>query len=205
MRIPSSCLTTLCCLFVASSFAADTTKVKVLDKLEHIDAKSLKIREAKAKIVATDEPDHRKVLELAMDYAKANSWSGFNKFFPEGNLNPKKYTAIRFWVRSNSGTSFNTGIGGHYTRKDGKYNSFYGGSFTASTTWTQITIPLDKFKRNGDKIWKNGAQVIIPGGEAPEDEDYAGIDNFGISSGINNRGTSTVGHLMFDGLELVEK
>ena len=198
-------LPVLTCLVATNLVAADTTKVKVLDKLDQIDAKTIKLHEAKGKIVITEDSEHRKALELVIDYAKANTGGGFNKSFAEGTINPKKYSAIRFWVRGNSGTGFYTHFGGHHTRKDGNLTVFNGGVYTTTTDWKQITIPLEKFERNGDKIWKNSGQVIIPGGDAPDDEDFAGFDHFGISSGINNRGSSTAGHLMFDGIELVER
>jgi hypothetical protein len=79
--------------------AADNAKVKVLEKCDQIDPKVLRISEAKAKIVTTQDPNHRKVLELVMDYAKAGVGAGLGKNFPEGT-NLKKYSAIRFWVRS---------------------------------------------------------------------------------------------------------
>ena len=46
--------------------AADNAKVKVLERCDLIDPKVLRISEAKAKIVTTQDPNHRKVLELVM-------------------------------------------------------------------------------------------------------------------------------------------
>ena len=186
--------------------AADSAKVKVLEKCDQIDLKTLRIGEAKAKVVTTQDPEHRKVIELVMDYAKAGAWSSMGKDFPEG-LNLKKYSAIRFWVRSDSGTSFRFGISGSYKRKDGRGTGFTLGGVKATETWTQITYPLDKAKRDGGRYWDKEKQVpvTVPGGDPMDEEDYDGIHRWGLGSDINNRGTATKGHLMFDGFELVEK
>jgi len=200
------CVSLFSFLCAARLEAADSAKVKVLEKCEHIDPKLLRVTEAKAKVVTTQDPEHRKVIELVMDYAKAGAVSGLGKDFP-GGVNLKKYSAIRFWVRSDVGTSFIFGIGGSYKRKDGRSTSFSLGSVRATETWTQITFPLDKATRGGGRYWDKQKQepVTVPGGDPMDEEDYAGITRWGLISGIDNRGTATSGHLMFDGFELVEK
>ncbi len=189
----------------APLFAADASKNKILEKFEHMDEKTIKIGDAKAKIVNTQDKEHSKALELKMDYAKPNSYPGFSKSFPEATLNPTRYSGFSIWVRSDVETSFNVSISGSYKRKDGKIPAFGGGGFKATSEWKQIIIPFEKFSRNGAKFWKEGKQVIIPGGGPMDEDDYGGITRFGIGTSIESRGTSTVGHLMFDSLELIEK
>lgn len=196
----------LCCVAVAQAKGADATKVKVLDRLDRIDPKTLEVRDAKAKIVDTKDAEHPRALELVMDYAKPGSWPGLNKKFPEGTINPKKHVAIRYWVKSNSGTGYSVGFGGAGPRKDGKKDAFWADHPPATETWTLVTIPFEKLKRHSEKIWKNGAQHITPGGgEPPDAEDFANFNRFGFGSVIDWRGSATTGHLMFDGIELVEK
>jgi len=199
-------LSLLSLISAAHCFAADSAKVKVLETCDKIDPKTVRITEAKAKSIPTQDPEHRKAIELVMDYAKPGAWSGLGKDFPE-HLNLKKYAAIRFWVRSDVGTSFSFGIGGDYKRRDGRGTNFYGGGFKATETWTQITIPLDKFRRGGLRNWNKEKKewTEIRGGDPMEDEDFEGISRWGLSSDINARGASTKGHLMFDAFELVEK
>ena len=141
-----------------------------------------------------------------MDYAKPGGWCGLSKTFPD-NLNFKKYSAIRFWVRSDCGTSFGFDIRGDYKRRDGRNTQFYSGGYTGTETWTQVTIPLDRFKRHEVRTWDKEKKEwnVLKGGDPFDDEDITGISTWWIGSGINNRGTSTKGHLMFDAFELVEK
>jgi hypothetical protein len=98
-------------------------------------------------------------------------------------------------------------VGGQYKRKDGRATGFPGGGYQATENWTQITIPFDKLRRSGIRYWDKQKQepVTVPGGDPMDEEDYAGIDSWGIGSNIGNRGTSTRGHLQFDAFELVEK
>ena len=67
-------------------------------------------------------------------------------------------------------------------------------------------IPLEKFQRAGGKIWKNGAQEMMPGtGEPMDADDASKIGQFKITSIVEQRGTATAGHLMFGAIELGEK
>jgi hypothetical protein len=200
------CLAVLGLVLAPLCLAADSQKVKVLESCNTVDLKALRIYEAKVKAVTTQDPAHRKAIEIVMDYAKAGAWSGIGKDFPPG-VNLKKYSAIRFWVRSDCGTSFGFGLGGDYKRADGKYPGFGGVGYTASETWSQITIPLENFKRGTIKTWDpvKKEQVILPGGDSMDAQDLANVSRWGLHSYVNNRGTSTIGHLMFDAFELVEK
>ncbi|MEI6715578.1 MAG: hypothetical protein WCO60_17615 [Verrucomicrobiota bacterium] len=192
-------------LVATSAFAADTAKVKVIDACDRIDPKTSILADVKAKVVPTNDPDHRRALELSIDYAKPGSYPGYMKTFPVGMVNPKKYSAVRFWYRSNCATGFSVELFRDTPRKDDKLTWFYGGNFTGKEEWVQATVPLESFKRVGGKFWKNGAQVILPGGDPIDDDDYANILKIKFTTDINRRGTAVVGHLMFDAVELVEK
>jgi len=199
-------LSTLVSLTFATSaaLAADAQKVKVLDSCDKIDPKATVLSELKAKVVPTTDPAHPKAMEVSIDYAKPGTYPNFGRKFAPGMLDPKKYSALRFFVRSNSGTSFTVQFH-RPPRTDEKLNWFYGGVIEGKPEWTQITIPLENFKRGGGKIWKNGAQLVLPGGDPFDADDYANINELKFVSTIDRRGSATVGHLMFDAIELVEK
>lgn len=196
-------LSTLC-LFAVHVASANSGKVKELDRFNKIDPKTLVAYEAKITCVSTQDSLHPKVLDMSMDYAKPGGAPRIDKQFPVGTLGPKT-AAIRFWVRSDSGTSFSAMLRGTYKRKDGRLTGFNAGSTIASPTWTQVTIPIEKLERQGAVVWRDGAQVIIKGGGAPDEDDLKGLTYFVFITGIGGRGSSTVGHLQFDGLELVER
>jgi hypothetical protein len=188
------------------SLAADAPKTKPLEKFERIDEKTLKLNDAQAKVVNTKDRNHPRVLELKMDFAKPYSYPGFSKSFPEATLNPTRYEGFRFWVKSDVGTAFAVSVAGSYKRKDGKDNWFVGGGFQATGEWQQITVPLSSFKRASHKFFRDGKQMVSPGGGEPMDEeDYGGTNRISFSTSVERRGVSVVGHLMFDELELIEK
>ena len=192
-------------LVMASASAADNVKVKVIDPCDRIDPKTSILHLIKAKVVTTNDPEHRKVLELSIDYAKPGTYPGYTKTFPAGTLNPKKYSAVRFWYRSDSSTGFILQLIRDTPRKDEKVGWFSGGNFTGKDEWVQATVPLENFKRAGGKFWKNGAQVVLPGGDPIDGDDYANIGKIRFASVVEWRGSSVVGHLMFDKVELIEK
>ncbi|MEI6714838.1 MAG: carbohydrate binding domain-containing protein [Verrucomicrobiota bacterium] len=193
-------------LVVPSAFAAPGTKGRPLDSCDSIDPKTTVQHEVVAKVITTTDPQHRKALELTIDYAKPGGYPGYMKTFTPGIVDPKKVSAVRFFCRSNSDTSFSFELLRTTQRKDGKAYFFWGGAYKASKEWTEITIPLENFKRAGGKIWKNGAQQDMPGsGEPMDEDDLSKIGQFKITSIIDQRGTATVGHLVFDSIELVEK
>lgn len=204
MRLRKFLLLSMLVVVTAAS-AADSPKVKVIDPCDRIDPRTSMLHLLKAKVVPTNDPDHRKALELSIDYAKPGTDPGYAKTFPAGMLNPKKYSAVRFWYRSDSSTGFILQLIRDTPRKDEKLPWFSGGSFTGKPEWTQVTVPLENFKRAGAKIWKNGAQVVLPGGDPIDDDDYANIVKIRFATIIELRGTSPVGHLMFDAVELIEK
>lgn len=198
-------LTILGLAVVPLGIAADATKVKVLQSGKTLDLKSMIVIEAKVKAVATQDAEHPKVIEMVMDYATPGAFPTLGKTFGPGEL--KNYSAIRFWVRSDSGTGFALSVTGEYKRKDGKSTIFSVPVMKGSESWTQITIPFAKFTRHPLKSWdkKKGEPVILAGGDAMDELDLAGISRWQFTSAIERRGTSTVGQLMFDSIELVEK
>lgn len=191
---------------VTSALAAPGTKGRALDSCDSIDPKTTLKHDIVAKVVPTTDPQHSKVLEISIDYANPGAYPGYMKTFAPGSVNPKKVSAVRLFCRSNTDTSFSFELLQTTPRKDGKANFFWGGAFKATKEWSEITIPLPNFKRAGGKIWKNGAQQDMPGtGEPLDDDEAMKIGQFKITSTIDQRGSATVGHLMFDAIELVEK
>lgn len=198
-------------LLASNAIAQAPQKTKVLDALNSIDPKTLEIRNAKGKIVSTPDPEHRQALELIIDYAKPDTCPGVFKKIAPGTLDLKKYSAIRFWVRSNVETSYYVTLRIDSKtwpplRADGKCAFYSGITHKATGTWSQVVIPLENFKRQTRDLFKKGEKVTTPGGgETLDNQDINSPMLFGAESTINQSGTSTVGHLMFDALELVEK
>jgi hypothetical protein len=151
LSIRPLCLTAVSLLAVPFCIAADAPKVKILESCDRVDPKALRINQAQVKSVPTPDPAHRKVLEVVMDYAVAGGRPGLGKDFPAGSL--QKFSAIRFWVRSDFGTTFTFGVGGDYKRADGKSSGFWTPGTTAREDWTQITIPLEKFMALRRNLW----------------------------------------------------
>lgn len=193
-------------LLVTPRLFADPAKVAVLENCDRIDPKAMHVTDCKAKVVDTKDAAHAKVIEVVFDYAKPGANGNIGKDFP-ANLDLKKYGAIRFWVRSDSATSFGLRFAGKYTRKDGKASSFSGGNFTATDSWTQIVVPFEKITRVAAGYWDKAKneKVTIPGGDTMDNEDFVGLTYWYLNSGINGRGTANQGHLQLDAFELVEK
>jgi hypothetical protein len=78
--ISPALLTGLCLLSFHSAFA-DTEKVKVLDKFDTYDTKTVQAYDANIKSVATPDPLHPRVLELFIDYAKPGGRRESKRFF----------------------------------------------------------------------------------------------------------------------------
>ncbi|MEI6713980.1 MAG: hypothetical protein WCO60_09520 [Verrucomicrobiota bacterium] len=194
------------CMIAANAFAADIPKTKVLDNLNAIDPRTLQFREARAKIVNTQDSEHGKALELVMDYRKPDISPAFFKTFLPRTIDPQKYVAIRYWVRSDSETQYNITLTGSIQRKDGKHIVFGANHPPTTATWTQVTIPFVEFRRGSEKSFKNGTQEVTPGvDDQPDADDFENFVKLGFGSIIDWRGKSTNGHLMFDRIELVEK
>ena len=205
MRASLKFLPWVLCLLSAPLFAADSAKVKVLDKFDRIDPKTVNPGNCKLKIISTPDPEHHKVLEAVADFAKPGAGYGFGKSFEPNTIKPKKHVAVRFWAKSDSGTSVGVGFGRKSPRKDGKRGSFWSPGFKLTETWTQYTVPLSSMRRHGDKFWKDGKQVILQGGDPAEDDDIEELTSFGFNFDVNGKGTALVAHMLIDGLELVEK
>jgi hypothetical protein len=193
-------------LLLTPQLSADAGKVVVLENCDRIDPKAMHITDCKGKAVETKDPAHTKVLDIVFDYAKPGANGNVGRDFPP-HTDLKKLAAIRFWVRSDNATTFGLRFAGKYTRKDGKGTSFSGGNFSATDTWTQIIVPFEKITRVPGVVWDKAKneKVNIPGGDVMDDEDFSGLKNWYINSGINSRGNSTTGHLQIDSVEMVEK
>ncbi len=157
------------------------------------------------KIVNTPDPEHHKVFEVVADFAKPNGWAVVQKKFPEGTINPKKYSGIRFWAKSDSGSTMVVLVGGEKPRPDGKRNAFGGERIKGTETWTEYTVPFAPMKRHGDKFWKDGKQVILEGGDPMDDLDYSTLSRVEFYFPLDGRGTALTSHMLIDGLVLVEK
>ncbi|MEY2598846.1 MAG: hypothetical protein RLZZ142_1105 [Verrucomicrobiota bacterium] len=204
----------LCALALAlgcsNAGAEDSGKYKVLDAFDFVSKNSLKEGGggSKLKAVETKDPLHPKVIEFTCDFRDAGGGGGFGKSFKEGTINPSKHAAIRFFVRSNTGTSFSFGVSGRTPRKDKKSTSFGGGSWKATEEWKEIIVPIDKLRRGGVGYYdkqKREHVTIWPGGDPPEEEDVLDFSGMGWGVNVNSRGSSVVGHLQFDELSLVLK
>ncbi|MEY2600021.1 MAG: hypothetical protein RLZZ142_2280 [Verrucomicrobiota bacterium] len=187
--------------------AADPTKYKVLDSLHRADDKSLKAGGggSKLKAVSTSDSAHPKVLEFTADFRDPSGWAGFTKTFPEGSVSAKKHTGFRFFVRGESGTRFNINVTYPNRRSDMKSRAFQGAGWTVSDKWTEVVVPFSSLKRHEVKEWKDGKQLFIPGGDAPEDEEINDFTTFSWSVHVSQRGSSVNSHMQLDDLSLILK
>lgn len=195
----------LAATLLVSAHAAETPKARTIDKLEQIDPKFTVQYELKAKVVSSKDPEHPKAIELNIDYAKPATTPNFKRIEKEGFLNPKKHSAIQFWVRGDNQTQFTVQLWGNYKRTDKKRNGFGSTPIKVTPEWKQVVIPLDSFKRHPDTRFENGQKVSIPGGDAPDSEDFSELNRIEFVSGIGQRGDDGMGHIVIHKLELVEK
>lgn len=189
-----------------SALAADKAKVRKLDALESVDD-SRRIANVFAKAVQTPDKTHSKVVELKFNYSKPGTGCAFAKDYANGFLNPRKFSGIQFWARSDNETSFGVHISGDYVRPDKKSTTFSCGVFKASRQWAQFVVPFDSMTRNGSQSGTMAklARPALQGGDHPDAMDFAKLNNISFGSGNNHRGTDGAGHLMLHMLELIEK
>ena len=192
----------LTCLVATSAFAANAQKVKVIDAFNTIDPKTVTASEVKMKIISTPDPDHRKALEMVADFAKPGSWPWVKKVVPPGIMNPKKYSGIRFYAKSDSETQVALQLIGP-AGKDGRPLAYIA-NIKGTNTWTEVNLPFSSFKNYEIKFWKEGIQKVYKGGESIADADFPLISAMQFVFNLNTRGTSTAGHFVIDGLTLVE-
>ncbi len=197
-------LTLVTCLVSSHLMAADGPKTKVLDAFNTIDPKTLKADEMKIKVVSTPDPIHHKALEMVVDFAKPGAWPKLIKSFPAGTINPKKYSGIRFFAKSDTATKIHFGVIGP-AEKDGKPMDYRVYNVVGKDTWTEFSLPFNTFKFPGYKAWKNGQQMVIPPGATLPEESLSLATGVVFSFRVEDRGNSTVANFMVDGLELIER
>lgn len=196
--------------FVASiQFAAAEPpkgKAKVIDKFDTIDPKTVKLVDIKAKVIPTQDPDHRKVLEMIADFQRPGSYPLVQKTVQAGLLNPAKYSGIRFFAKTDNETKMNLHIGGASGQfgPDGRPLDV-SAKVPLTNAWTQVFIPFSDLKYYEVKQWKDGAQKVYPGNIPIADADLLQLTNIKFVFFIDGRGTDTTGRVLVDGLELVEK
>jgi hypothetical protein len=192
----------LTCLVATSAFAATPQKVKVIDAFNTIDPKTVTASEVKMKIISTPDPAHHKALEMVADFAKPGAWPWVKKMVPPGMMNPKKYSGIRFYAKSDSETAISVIFSGP-AGKDGRPLG-YAAYIKGTNTWTEVSLPFSSFKNYEVKLWKEGVQKVFKGGEPIADADFPLISAIQFAFDINKRGTATAGHFVIDGLTLIE-
>ena len=204
MNVPIKLIPVFLALCSAPLFAADAPKAKVLDKLDSIDPKTNKAIDLKAKAVPTSDPQHRKAMELFGDFSKPNTWPRYEKMFPVGTLNAKKYSGFRFHAKTDNETKMFVHISGEGPGPEGRPLDCTA-RVTLTNVWTEFVIPFSEFKYYEVKQFKNGEQKIYPGGVPIADVELALIKSFGFGFSIEGRGNDTTAKALVDGLELVEK
>ncbi|MEI6712243.1 MAG: hypothetical protein WCO60_00715 [Verrucomicrobiota bacterium] len=181
-------------------------KAKVLDKFDTIDPKTVKLVDIKAKVIPTQDPEHRKVLEMIADFQKPGSYPLVQKSFQAGLLNPAKYSGIRFFAKTDNQTKMNLHVGGAPGQFGPEGRPLdVSAKIPLTDTWTQVVIPFADLKYYEVKQWKDGAQKIYPGNIPIADADLLQLSNIKFVFFIEGRGTDTTGRVFVDGLELVEK
>ena len=190
-------------VLVSSSLnAADAPKAKVIDAFNTIDPKTVKLYELKAKIVSTPDPAHHKALEMVVDYAKAGTYPRVIKSFVPGLIDPRKYSGIRVFYKSETETGVSIVLRTGVTNPDGR-NPSYAAYLKGSAVWQEAVLPFANFKTYEQKVFKDGAQKIFPKGEAILPEEYGQFKEILFVFDINSRGNATTGVFLLDGLELI--
>lgn len=190
------------CLSASPLYAAEAPKGKVIDAFNTIDPKSVKLQDLKAKIVTTPDPAHKKALEMVIDFAKPGSYPRVIKSITPGTIDPKKYSGVRFFYKSDTETGMAISLRTGVTNPDGRYGA-YAMWLTGKPEWAEITIPFGNFKSFEQKVWKDGTQKIFPGGETIRPEEYGQLKEIHFVFAIENRGKAVAGEFLIDGLELV--
>jgi len=179
-------------------------KFKIVDAFHTIDPKTVRHAELKVKVASTGDNAHPKALEIIADFANPMNGGYLVKSFPAGLVNPKRYSGMRMWVRSETETGFGVGFAGDKPRADGSPMA-YGSFVKATPEWTEVIIPFSQCVKSGVTVWKDGAQKVFPGGAPIPDEDYPLFTSIGFSFPIEHRGNSTFAKVQVEGLALVEK
>lgn len=197
------------CSVTSHAFGADAAKDKTIDAFTVLDAKSTKANSVVAKIVATQDPVHRKALSISIDFAVPGTMPNFQKTFPAGLIDYNKYSGIRFFAKTDVETKFSVwlsadGKPGDTRHADGSPVTFATGCSPAST-WSEVILPFEKFGSIPLKEWKNGEQKIYPAGLPIPPDDYAKLNRLMFAFSINQRGTSTVGQVMIKDVALIAK
>lgn len=202
-NLPIKTLSLLFCLSTHWLHAAEDRKFKTLEEFHSIDPKSVQLKELKGKVVPTTDPLHAKVLELNIDFAKPGTYPSVSKLFKAGLIDPKKYSGIRFFVRSNTDTGFAVGISADSFAKDGRprrYISYQAGK----SEWKEVIIPFSSFKSQEFRTFKDGVQKVFKGAEPILEDDYKTFSSIYFIFAIERRGTASESQIQFDGLSLIE-
>ncbi|MEI6713941.1 MAG: hypothetical protein WCO60_09325 [Verrucomicrobiota bacterium] len=192
------------CLCAVELSAAEAGKGKVIDNFNTIDPKSVKIWDLKAKSASTQDPAHRKVLEIAVDFAKPGTWPTVAKLLPPGGIDTKKYSGIRLSYKSDTETGMVVNIcTGGSTLPDGRWPGYGTPRLIGKPEWQTVDLPFSAFKDWANKAWVNGEQKIYAGGQPIRPEDYGQFKELRFTFDINFRGTASTGIFLIDGLELI--
>lgn len=180
-------------------------RVKYLDKFHVIDPKSIKATELKLKVVSGEDAAHNRALELSADFAKPGAYTHLVKTFAAGTVNSKKHSGVRFFMKSPTGTRVTVVMDGTYKRPDGRLTSFSGGAVVGNDQWKEVKIPFAEFKRRDARIWKDGAQVVIKGGDPMEEFEIGQLNSITFAMHVEARGSSTIAKVLLEGLSLAEQ
>ncbi len=163
--LPLALLTALAlCVATGSPLGADPAKGRTIDSFSTLDPKTTKANRLVAKVDSTPEPQHRSGLEMVVDFVTPVAMPNFQKSFPAGLIDTRKYSGIRFFAKSDVATRFSVWLNptdrlGAMNHPDGSPICFATGCAPAST-WTEVILPFEKFLSIPKKEWKNGEQKV---------------------------------------------
>lgn len=192
------------CLLSLPLLAEEAKPVKYLDTFHLLDPKTVKASEIKLQVVSGDDAAHSRALQLSADFAKPGANTALTKVFDAGTINPKRYSGVRFFIKSPTGTRVWIRMGGNYQRPDGRLAGFHGGAVTGTDRWQEVKISFSEFKRAGGKYIKNGVPVVVQGGDPMEEFEIGQMTRISFSLNEETRGNSVVAKVLLEGLALVE-
>lgn len=183
--------------------ADDAVKTKVIDTFQTLDPKSTQISEIKVRTVPAPEVPHKRALEITADYAKSGAYYYIRKVLPAGAIDLKKYSGVRFWLKSSTETTLHLCLQGK-ADGDGRPFDYRVVKVTGGKEWKSCYYDFSNFRFYGFRIMKNGQPVVFPSVDlTPSDLDRVLYITFAMHEA--ERGNSVISNVQVAGLELVAK
>lgn len=187
-----------------SQVQAADSKNKVIDAFAQIDPKTIDLAELKAKIISTPDPAHKSAMEITVDFAKPGVYPRVLKKVTPGTIDPKKFSGIRLSFKSDTETTFTVSLRTGEQNPDGR-KPMYAVKLEGTPQWQDVVLPFSSFKSVTQKTFKDGQQVVFPGGQTILPEEWSSLKHIVFSFDVGRRGNADTAVVLIDNLELVSQ